>query len=85
MTIKKPISAHDVTAAYCLAMAEVRVRLPLGALFKTGCGEVWSNPRAMEARDRWFKSSHPDSAKRGIMKEKDNNAVVLVLVRVGDC
>ncbi|EDL61220.1 hypothetical protein PM8797T_03294 [Gimesia maris DSM 8797] len=39
----------------------------------------------MEARDHWFKSSHPDSAKRGIMKEKDNNAVVLVLVRVGDC
>ena len=25
-------SAHDVAAAYCLAMAEVRVRLPLGAL-----------------------------------------------------
>ena len=25
-------SAHDVAAAYCLAMAEVRVRFPLGAL-----------------------------------------------------
>ena len=25
-------SARDVAAAYCLAMAEVRVRLPLGAL-----------------------------------------------------
>ena len=25
-------SAHDVTAAYCLAMADVRVRFPLGAL-----------------------------------------------------
>jgi hypothetical protein len=24
--------AHDVAAAYCLAMAEVRVRLPLGTL-----------------------------------------------------
>ncbi len=26
------ICAHDVVAAYCLAMAEVWVRLPLGAL-----------------------------------------------------
>ena len=29
---KRTISAHDVAAAYCLAMAEVWVRLPLGAL-----------------------------------------------------
>ena len=36
MTIENTTSAHDVAAAYCLAMAEVRVRLPLGALeFRT--------------------------------------------------
>ena len=36
-------SAHDVAAAYLLAMQEVWVRLPLGALRKnrTGRGIVW--------------------------------------------
>lgn len=78
--IVKRISAHDVAAAYCLAMAEVRVRLPLGALDFRVWGSL-ANPRVLEARDRWFKSSHPD-----FVKEKDQiNAVVLVLVRVGDC
>ena len=51
--------AHDVAAAYCLAMAEVWVRLPLGALCYQGVGKL-GNPRASGARDRWFKSSHPD-------------------------
>ena len=32
LTIENEQSAHDVAAAYCLAMAKVRVRLPLGAL-----------------------------------------------------
>ncbi len=44
-------------------MAEVRVRLPLGAL---GCQDVGKSgiPRASGARDRWFKSSRPDSSFR---------------------
>ncbi len=33
------LGAHDVAAAYCLAMAEVRVRLPLGAL----CLRMWES------------------------------------------
>ena len=33
-------SAHDVAAAYCLAMADVRVRLPLGALY-SAYGKAW--------------------------------------------
>jgi hypothetical protein len=32
-------SAHDVAAACCLAMAEVRVRLPLGVLDSQGVGK----------------------------------------------
>ena len=39
----KLIRAHDVAAACCLAMAEVRVRLPLGALFKQGVGKSGLN------------------------------------------
>jgi hypothetical protein len=35
-------SAHDVTAAYCLAMAEVRVQLPLGALHPPSIAEQWN-------------------------------------------
>ncbi len=52
-------SAHDVAAAYCLAMADVWVRLPLGALEIQDVGKP-GIPRALGARDRWFKSSHPD-------------------------
>lgn len=33
-------SAHDVTATYCLAMAEMRVQFPLGALFWSQLGDV---------------------------------------------
>lgn len=66
--------------AYCLAMAEARVRFPLGAFnFR-----VWGSlaiPRVLEARDHWFKSSHPDSAIGGLIVD----AVVLVLVRAGSC
>ena len=74
-------SARDVTAAYCLARAEVRVRFPLGALLLVGRLRVCfqdvgksGNPRAPEARDRWFKSSRPDLI-----------AVVSVLVGIGGC
>ena len=35
----KQIRAHDVTVACCLAMAEVRVRFPLGDIFKQGVGK----------------------------------------------
>ena len=31
MTIRNLFSTHDVMVAYCLAMAEARVRFPLGA------------------------------------------------------
>ena len=43
-------SAHDVTAAYCLAMADERVRFPLGAVILSagfalisGRGKVWDS------------------------------------------
>ena len=35
LTIYFSQCTHDVAAAYCLAMAEVRVRLPLGAISST--------------------------------------------------
>ena len=78
--------AHDVAVAYCLAMAEVRVRLPLGALGRPrvctyqGVGK-FGNPRASGARDRRFKSGRPDC---GACRNA-NIAVVLVLVRAGGC
>lgn len=56
-------SAHDVTATYCLAMAEMRVQFPLGALVQKVTHQdvgKWTTPRASGARDRWFESSHPD-------------------------
>ena len=34
---------HDVAAAYCLAMADVRVRLPLGAFVESACRKVWES------------------------------------------
>jgi hypothetical protein len=60
-------------AAYCLAMADVRVRLPLGAL-AIGVWESLAIPPAPEAGDRWFKSNCADSI-----------AVGPVLVRAGAC
>ena len=57
-------SAHDVAAAYCLAMADVRVRLPLGAL-AIGVWESLAIPPAPEAGDRWFKSNCADSIAEG--------------------
>ena len=59
LTIQQPTSAHDVAAAYCLAMADVWVRLPLGALEIQDVGKP-GIPRASGARDRWFESSRPD-------------------------
>jgi hypothetical protein len=35
------LRAHDVAVAYCLAMAEVRVRLPLGTSENSGRGKAW--------------------------------------------
>lgn len=34
------VRAHDVMAAYCLAMAEAHVRIPLGACLESGEGRV---------------------------------------------
>ena len=53
------VCAHDVAAACRLAMAEVRVRLPLGALDEQDVGKP-GIPRASGARDRGFKSRRPD-------------------------
>ena len=53
--------AHDVAAAYRLAMAEVRVRLPLGTCLSIfGMWESLVNPPASGAGDRRFESGHPD-------------------------
>ena len=57
-------SAHDVTAACCLARAEERVRFPLGAL-AIGVWESLAIPPAPEAGDRWFKSNCADSIAEG--------------------
>lgn len=54
-----PKRAHDVAAACRLAMAEVRVQLPLGALSKQDVGKP-GIPRASGARERGFKSRRPD-------------------------
>ena len=54
------VCAHDVAAACRLAMAEVRVRLPLGALTKKQDVGKPGIPRAPGARDRGFKSRRPD-------------------------
>ena len=53
-----PTGTRDVTAACLLAMQDVRVQLPLGAL-SWRVGEP-GNPPALEAGDRQFKSDHAD-------------------------
>ncbi len=69
-------STYDVAAAYRLARADVRVRLPLGAMsfawivrsengHRSALGEYQrvgksGNPRASGARERRFKSDHAD-------------------------
>ena len=53
------VCAHDVAAACRLAMAEVRVQLPLGALNRQDVGKP-GIPRASGARDRGFNSRRPD-------------------------
>ena len=64
--------AHDVAVAYLLAMQEARVQLPLDAFYQdVGKPGI---PRASGARDRGFKSRHPDFI-----------AVGPVLVRAGAC
>ena len=62
LTIRlRSMRAHDVAAAYRLAMAEVRVRLPLGtSVIGLGMWESLANPPASGAGDRRFKSGHPD-------------------------
>ena len=73
LTIRHTLRAHDVAAASRLAMAEVRVRLPLGALDRQDVGKP-GIPRASGARDRGFNSRRPDFI-----------AVEPVLVRAGAC
>ena len=65
--------AHDVAAACRLAMAEVRVRLPLGAPI-SGVWESLAIPPVSGTGDRWFKSNCADSI-----------AVGPVVVRAGAC
>src|SRR4051812_27007330 len=52
------LRAHDVAAAYRLAMAEVRVRLPLGTSF--GAWESLANPPGSGPGERRFESGRPD-------------------------
>ena len=47
-------------------MADVRVRLPLGAL-AIGVWESLAIPPAPEAGDRWFKSNCADSIAEGLL------------------
>ena len=59
--------AHDVAVAYRLAMADVRVRLPLGTCRRTRGLGVWeslANPPASGAGERRFESGHPDCLTR---------------------
>ncbi len=65
-------SAHDVAVAYCLAMAEVRVRLPLGAL-NSGRGIVWLI--------RVFRKHEIAGSNPAVLTD----AVGPVLAREGDC
>ena len=59
LTIYFSQRTHDVVAAYCLAMAEARVRFPLGALH-LGVWESLGIPPVSGTGDRWFKSNYAD-------------------------
>ena len=65
LTIRPAIrSAHDVAVACCLAMAEVRVQLPLGA-FNSVRGVAWKPAghhvlMVAGARERRFESARTD-------------------------
>jgi hypothetical protein len=60
LTIDNTTSAHDVAVAYCLAMAEVRVRFPLGALdFR-----VWESLAVEESGRGKSLASIPDNRAR---------------------
>ncbi len=67
-------SAHDVAAAYCLAMAEERVRLPLGALNI----RTWESLGFRVLRAHEIVGSNPTVLTL-------HGAVGPVLVREGDC
>ena len=69
----RTLGAHDVAAACRLAMAEVRVQLPLGALKRQDVGKS-GIPPVSGTGDRRFKSGRPDLI-----------AVGPVLVRAGAC
>jgi hypothetical protein len=66
-------SAHDVTAACCLARAEERVRFPLGAHFLG----VWERRKVRVLREHEDAGSTPAAP--------TDIAVGPVLVRVGGC
>ncbi len=70
----RTLSAHDVAAACRLAMAEVRVQLPLGALEEEQDVGKPGIPPVSGTGDRRFESGRPDSI-----------AVGPVLVRAGAC
>jgi hypothetical protein len=53
--------AHDVAAAYCLAMADVRVRLPLGTSSTTFGAWGSGDPPVSGTGERRFDSGRPDS------------------------
>ena len=53
---------HGVVVTHLLAKEKLRVRFSLDALFDQGVGKL-GIPRASGARDRRFKSDHPDCSK----------------------
>ena len=58
--------AHDVAVAYRLAMAEVRVRLPLGTSW-TATG-VWEKPENQTVRERESTGSTPATLTSGFIR-----------------
>jgi hypothetical protein len=58
-----PTCTRDVTAASLLAMQDVRVRFPLGALAQD-VGKL-GNPPVLGTGKRGFKSHRPDFLRRG--------------------
>ncbi len=78
LTIEITTSAHDVAVAYCLAMADVRVRLPLGAP-DSGRGKVW--PLFLIRTGRVLRAHEIAGSNPAVLTD----AVVLVLVRAVGC
>ncbi len=74
------VCAHDVAAACRLAMAEVRVRLPLGALVERDVGKP-GIPPGTDAK-RWSREHETAGSNPAVLT---SIAVGPVLARAGAC